>query len=158
MLLGLGLAMLVALAWLGLHAATIAAPSPKAEAIVKHRQAVMKGHSADLKAVKAWLEGKASQQTAEEKADALALSIKNELPKLFPLGTGAAEVPASHSKPTIWSEPQRFAAALHTAAVDADALAAAVKSGNKQQAGMAFGTLGKDGCGGCHRDFKTRTD
>lgn len=153
-LLGIALVALVALVALGLRAVTVAAPTAEAEAVVKERQAVMKGHSADLKAVKAWLEGTASQAEAEQKADALALSIKNELPKLFPPGSGAAEVPASHAKPEIWSEPKRFAAALQAAADKTAALAAAVKTGNKAQAATAFGEAGK-ACGGCHRDFKT---
>src|SRR5579863_8995814 len=115
-LIGTGLAALVALALaaLGHGADTVAAPAFDAAAVVKKRQAVMKGHSADLKAVKAYLEGTASQAVAEDKATALARSIRNELPKLFPAGSGAAEVPASHAKPNIWSEPKRFAAALRT--------------------------------------------
>jgi cytochrome c556 len=153
-LLGIALAAFALLAWLGLRPASVAAPAVDAAAIVKERQAVMKGHAADLKAVKAWLEGTASQAEAEQKADALALSIKNELPKLFPPGSGAAEVPASHAKPEIWSEPKRFAAALQAAAEKTAALAAAVKTGNKTQAATAFGEAGKS-CGGCHRDFKT---
>lgn len=158
-LMGTGLAALVAfaLAALGQGADTVAAPAFDAAAVVKHRQTVMKGHAADLKAVKAYLEGTASQAVAEEKATALARSIRNELPKLFPAGSGAAEVPASHAKPNIWSEPKRFAAALRTAADDADALAAAVKTGDKQRIAAAFGAMGK-GCGGCHRDFKARAD
>jgi cytochrome c556 len=152
--LGIAVAAFVLLAWLELRPASVAAPAVDAAAIVKERQAVMKGHSADLKAVKAWLEGTASQAEAEQKADALALSIKNELPKLFPPGSGAAEVPASHAKPEIWSEPKRFAAALQAAAEKTAALAAAVKTGNKTQAATAFGETGKS-CGGCHRDFKT---
>lgn len=155
-LIGTGLAAL-ALAVLGHGANTAAAPAFDAAAVVKQRQAVMKGHSADLKAVKAYLEGTASRAVAEDKATALARSIRNELPKLFPAGSGAAEVPASHAKPNIWSEPRRFAAALRTAAADADALAAAVKTGDKQRTATAFGAM-SNGCGGCHRDFKARAD
>ena len=158
-LMGAGLAAAVALtlAALGHGAESAAAPAFDAAAVVKHRQAVMRGHAADLKAIKAYLEGTASQAAAEEKATALARSIRYELPMLFPAGSGAAEVPASHAKPNIWSEPKRFAAALRTAAADADALAAAVKTGDKQRIAAAFGAMG-EGCGSCHRDFKARAD
>ena len=156
-MLAVALLALAVLAALGLRAISVAAPLPEAAAIVKQRQAVMKGHSADLKAVKAYLEGSASQAAAQEKATALAQSIRNELPKLFPPGSGEAEVPASHAKPQIWGEPRRFSAALHQAATDAAALAAAVRTGNKQHVAAAFGAMGKS-CSGCHRDFKTRSD
>ncbi|HEV2303807.1 MAG TPA: cytochrome c [Stellaceae bacterium] len=156
-MLGIGFAILAVLAWLGLRPATMAAPAPGAAAVVMQRQAVMKGHATDLKAVKGYLEGTVNKAVAEEKATALARSIRNELPKLFPPGTGMAEVPASHAKPNIWSEPKRFSAALNTATEKTAALAAAVKTGDKTQIAAAFGEAGK-ACGGCHRDFKSRAD
>jgi cytochrome c556 len=39
----------------------------------------------------------------------------------------------------------------------AGALQAAAATGDTQQIATAFGTLGKEGCGGCHSKFRLKT-
>ena len=60
------------------------------------------------------------------------------------------------SKPVIWEKWDEFGAAAKTLGDKATILAAAVESGNRDKIGMAFGDLGKNGCGGCHRVFRQK--
>ena len=122
--------------------------------IIGKRQAVMKEQGKDLGAVKGFLDGKADQAAAQAGADDLLKTIP-QIPAAFPAKTSSEDYPGkTRAKPAIWTEAAQFSAAQQTALGKAQALDAAVKSGNKETIQAAFADLGKNGCGGCHTTFR----
>jgi cytochrome c556 len=114
----------------------------------------MKGQGKDLGAVKAFLDGKGDLAAAQTAGDDLAARMTQVL-GLFPPKTGMAEFPdKSYARPVIWSEWDKFTAAQTNADQKAVALASALKTGDKDKIGAAFGDMGKNGCGGCHTPFR----
>ena len=124
------------------------------EAVLKNREAVMKGQAKDLGTIKAYTEGKADLPQAETSAADLTQSIQ-KIPQVFPPGSAATTSDGKYAtKPAIWSDWNKFLDAQKNAASKADALLVAVKSGNKPAIETAFGDLGKNGCGACHETFR----
>ena len=126
------------------------------EAVLKNREALMKGQAKDLGSIKAYTEDKADLAQAETSAADLTQSIK-KIPDVFPPGTGATSSDGKYAtKPAIWSDWSKFLDAQKNASGKADALLIAVKSGNKTAVETAFGDLGKNGCGACHETFREK--
>ena len=126
------------------------------EAVVKNREAFMKGQAKDLGSVKAYTDGKGDLAQAETGAVNLTQSTK-KIPEMFPPGTGGTDSEGKFAtKPVIWSDWNKFLDAQTTAAAKADALLVAVKSGDKAAIQTAFGDLGKNGCGACHETFREK--
>jgi cytochrome c556 len=126
------------------------------EAIVKEREALMKGQAKDLGSVKAYIDGKADLAQAEAGAANLTQSTR-KIPEVFPPGTGGTDSEGKFAaKPAIWSDWNKFLDVQKVAAGKADALLAAAKSGNKATIEAAFGDLGKNGCGACHETFREK--
>jgi cytochrome c556 len=149
----LGMAVAIALAGL----AGVAVAQDK-ETVLKNRQATMKEQGKDLQDVKAYLEGKADLAQAKAGAADLTQTTK-KIPDLFPPGTGGPNPTGDYvAKPAIWSEWNKFLDAQKTAAVKADALVVAVNGGDKAAIEAAFTDLGKNGCGGCHTNFREKIE
>jgi cytochrome c556 len=126
------------------------------EAVVKEREALMKGQAKDLGSVKAYIDGKADLAQAEASAANLTQSTR-KIPEVFPPGTGGTDSEGKFAaKPAIWSDWNKFLDVQKVAAGKADALLAAAKSGNKATIEAAFGDLGKNGCGACHETFREK--
>ncbi len=126
------------------------------EAVIKNREALMKGQSKELGSVKAYTEGKADLAQAEAGAAGLTQSTK-KIPEVFPPGTGGNSPDGKYAtKPAIWTDWNKFLDAQNTAVSKAEALLAAVKSGDKGAIQTAFGEMGKNGCGGCHETFREK--
>jgi cytochrome c556 len=126
------------------------------EAVLKDREAFMKGQAKDLGSIKAYTDGKADQPQAETGAANLTQSTK-KIPEMFPPGTGGTDSEGKFAtKPVIWSDWNKFLDVQKTAAAKADALLVAVKSGDKAAIQTAFGDLGKNGCGACHETFREK--
>ena len=126
------------------------------EAVIKNREALMKGQGKDLSSVKAYTEGKGDLAQAEAGAAGLTQSTK-KIPEVFPPGTGGTDSDGKYAtKPAIWTDWNKFLDAQKIAAAKAEALLVAVKSGNKEAIETAFGDLGKNGCGGCHETFREK--
>jgi cytochrome c556 len=124
------------------------------QTVVKQRQDVMKQQSRDLSAVKAFLDGKGDQIAAQAGADDLLRTLP-QIPAVFPQKTSSADYPGqTRAKPAIWAEWDRFVAAQQNALSKAQALDAAVKTGDKGQVQTAFADMGKNGCNGCHDTFR----
>jgi cytochrome c556 len=148
-----GAAVIIASAVLGI---AVAAPPPNAAEIVKHRQEAMKSHGADLGAIKGYMQGKVDQAKAEAAAAALVKSI-SDIPDLFPPGTDQASPDGKFKpKPEVWSDWDKFLKVQKTAEAKAQALEAAVKSGDKDKVAADFADLGKNGCGACHEPFREK--
>jgi cytochrome c556 len=134
----------------------VAAFAQDKEAVVKNREALMKEQAKALGTVKAYTEGKADLTQAEASAADLTQTT-NKIPGAFPPGTGGPDSEGKFAaKPAIWSDWNKFLEAQKTAAGKADALLAAVKSGDKTAIEAAFTDLGKNGCGACHEMFREK--
>jgi len=126
------------------------------EAVVKNREALMKGQGKDLGSVKAYTEGKADLAQAEAGAAGLVQSMK-KIPEVFPAGTGGPNTDGKYAaKPAIWSDWNKFLETQKSATGKAEALLVAVKGGDKAAIETAFGDLGKNGCGACHETFREK--
>ena len=146
------LALAIAMAGVGLGAGTGMAQD--ALQIIQKRQGVMKEQGKDLGAVKGFLDGKADQAAAQAGADDL-LKTLPQIPSVFPQKTSSADYPGkTRAKPAIWTDWAKFNAAQQNALAKAQALDAAIKTGNKETIQTAFGDLGKNGCNGCHEPFR----
>jgi cytochrome c556 len=137
-------------------ALVVAAPvwAQEPPAIVKQRQDLMKQQGKDVGAVKAFIDGKGDQAGAQAGADDL-LKTLPQVPNAFPQKTSSADYPGkTRAKPVIWAEWDKFLAAQQNALSKAQALDAAVKTGDKGQVQTAFADMGKNGCNGCHDTFR----
>lgn len=144
--LGAGLAILVAIGG--------TASAQDKNAVIKDREALMKGQGKNLGNVRAYLEGKADLAAAGSAANAVAESIQ-KIPSVFPPGSDAPSPSGKYApKPEIWSDQAGFLAAQKNAETKAQALVAAIKGGDKSAIKTAFADLGKNGCGGCHEKFR----
>lgn len=119
----------------------------------KYRHAVMetmKGHITALSMVAfGQLEDTGFMQSH---ADSLANAAK-ELDVIFPADSGAG----SEALPTVWEQPEKFAAAVEASQSATAELAAAVGGGNRGAIAGAFKKVG-DACKGCHEDFRAESD
>ena len=121
---------------------------------IKQRQDVMKQQGRDLAAIKAFLDGKGDQAAAQAGADDLLRTLP-QIPAAFPQKTSSAEYASqTRAKPAIWAEWDKFLAAQQTALAKAQALDAAIKTGNNAQIQTAFADMGQNGCNGCHTPFR----
>jgi cytochrome c556 len=146
--------MLTAALICALTAISVAAPAQDKEAVLKDREAFMKGQGKDIGSVKAYIDGKGDLTQAEAGAANLTQSTK-KIPDMFPPGTGGTDTEGKYAtKPAIWSDWNKFLDAQKNAATKADTLLTAVKSGDKAAIQTAFGDLGKNGCGACHETFR----
>jgi cytochrome c556 len=146
--------MLAAALTLALAGIAAAALAQDKETVLKNREALMKGQAKDMGSVKAYIDGKGDLAQAEAGAANLTQSTK-KIPEVFPPGSGATTSDGKYStKPIIWTDWNKFLDTQKNAAGKADALLAAVRSGNKAGVETAFGDLGKNGCGACHETFR----
>ncbi|HUC12463.1 MAG TPA: cytochrome c [Stellaceae bacterium] len=127
-----------------------------ADAVIKDRQATMKQQGKDMGAIKAFLDGKIDQAAALTAATGLTETTK-KIPTLFPPGTDKPSPDGDYApKPAVWSNQAKFLDVQKGAAAKADALLAAVKTGDKPAIQTAFVDLGKNGCGSCHTEFREK--
>ncbi len=135
-----------------------------AQTVIKQREDLMKAQGKALGAIRGFTEGKTDIAAAQAAAAEL-VKTTSSIPDLFPKGTSNAEFPGkTRAKPDIWAQWDRFIADQRTAHSQAEALNAAVQSGDKAAitAALANG-LGRDvggrnpnpgGCGACHAAFR----
>lgn len=77
-----------------------------------------------------------------------------ELEHLFPEGSAVNE---SEALPAIWSDPEKFAAAINTMVEATGEFEAAAAGGDQAAIGAAFRQVGMS-CRGCHDDFRKSDD
>jgi cytochrome c556 len=134
----------------------LAALSP-ADTIAERRK-LMKGQGAAAKAINDFLES--GTGTADDVAKAAA-SIKEssaKIPNLFPAGTSMDDnVAETHAKKEIWANFDDFKSHAAKLGELATALQTAAATGDKEKIAAAFGTMGKEGCGGCHTLYRQKT-
>ena len=122
--------------------------------VIAERQDFMKKQTRDWIAIRNYLAGNADQQTASAAADSLTKSVPTT-PDHFPPGTaGPAPDGKYATKPEVWSEHDKFVAAVKKVGEQVAALDAAIKSGDKPKTEAAFKDL--DGCNACHNTFRAK--
>jgi cytochrome c556 len=130
-----------------------------ANPIVAERQEAMKGLGSKMGTIDNFVtkgEGDAAAvATAAQEIQATA----SKIPDLFPAGTSMNDnVGKTGAKPEIWANFDAFKAAATKMGDLAGALATAAGGGDKQAITDAFAALGKDGCGGCHSQFRQKLE
>jgi len=75
------------------------------------------------------------------------------MPALFPAGSGVGDTKA---RPEIWTDRAGFEQANASAITRIEALRVAAAAGDAAGFQTQFGTLGPQGCGGCHRNYRAR--
>lgn len=126
-------------------------------AAVKERQELMKSIGGNMKTIVGFL--KESKGTASE-AQAAATKISalaGEIPGAFETEATLDEMDAvgkNRGKPEIWLNWEGFVESAETLEARAETLAAAFEGGDAGAIQTAFGAMGKEGCGGCHDDFR----
>jgi cytochrome c556 len=127
----------------------------KATGVVALRQAVMKANGAHAQALQLIL---TEQRQFLKDAAYHAEAIQEGLEYVVPLFPPDSMQPASNALPAIWEKQAEFEASAKKGEELAGKLAEAIEAGDQQGAMAAFATLGKEGCGGCHTDFRKKQE
>ncbi len=121
----------------------------------EERSKLMKDMGGAMRALKGFMEGRNSAGEASE-AVAVIAAAAAKIPDVFPPGTGMGADPKSESKDVIWEKWDDFKAAAALLGDKTAALETALASGDAGAVGAAARDLGKNGCGGCHRQFREK--
>jgi cytochrome c556 len=127
---------------------------------VKLRQETMKQLGGHMKAIKAFAtEGQGSAEDVAKRATEIN-AIAGKISTLFPEGTGMDEVmdPKNGAKPEIWLDWDNFLKAAKGLETESHALATVAGGGDKAAIAAAFQSMGKNGCGGCHKPYRVKLD
>ena len=131
----------------------------KHAAIIAKRRGDMLALSGNMKKIVGYLRAnKGGPKDVADSAKRIAMIAKN-LPGLFPAGTGLAKYPGvTGAKPAVFDKHGDFKKAAMRLASLASNLANAASAGGagKVQISKAFGPVGKEGCGGCHKDYRQK--
>ena len=149
---GAGLAAFVAL---GASGQGQVASEEEARQVAEERSRTMKTLGRSMRTLKGFAGGRGTAEEASTAAAVIAEAAPT-LPSLFPAGSGMAALPDSESKDAIWEQWDEFVASTELLGEKAAALQAALASEDQGRIGAAFGDLGKNGCGGCHRRFREK--
>jgi len=132
-----------------------AAPAQDVPAVIKQRQALMKAQAEGLKVIQNYVNGDTNRGTALAKVNEL-LSLPPKIADLFPPGTSIAEFPqATHAKPEIWQQWDRFKDVPGALQRAERRLADAIGGGSKQDVLDQLDAVGRNGCGACHTSFRS---
>lgn len=126
------------------------------EAAIKARQDAMKSNSKDMKVIQAFVkDGKGSAADVAKSATSIAESSK-KIPSLFPKGSGRGDFPdkVTRALPAIWKDMAGFEKAANTTVAEAQKLATVAKAGDKDAIAKQVAVLNKEGCGGCHTNYR----
>lgn len=125
--------------------------------IIKYRKAIMRANAGHLGALAGMAKGEVSfTDEAPFHADALNEQSR-DLARLFPEGSGMGDTEEdSDALAVIWENPDEFQQAIEHFQEETAALAELTSGGEFEQAAFAqqVAQLGRDGCGGCHDDFR----
>ena len=137
-----------------LTAISVAALAQDKDKIIAERQKLMKDQGRDWVVVRNYIEGKADQAAALAAVESLSKSVPT-VPKYFPPGTeGTAPEGKWATKPEVWSEHDKFLAAVKKVGDQVAVLDAALRSGDKTKVEAAFKDLNI--CNACHETFRAK--
>ena len=119
--------------------------------IVQHRQGKMKTMGRDMGAIKKLLAGGSGDLAQIGPHVAEIGKIGGEIPSLFPAD---ADNTGSDALPAVWSDRAGFEKAAAHMTELADQLGETAKGGDVKATTAAFAALGRQGCGGCHSNYR----
>jgi cytochrome c556 len=123
--------------------------------VVKERQNLMKQQAAGLKVIQGYVSGETGRDAAMAKVTEL-LTLPPKIAGLFPPGTSTEDFPSdTHAKPEIWAQWERFKDVPSVLRRAEEKLAAAIKTGSKQDVLDELDAVGRNGCGACHTSFRS---
>lgn len=139
------------------HAQSLQLADAAQMAAVKERQEAMKAVGGNMKIIASFV--KESKGTADEAAAAAMKvgEIAAAIPQVFKVKATLEEMDAvgkNRGKPNIWSDWDGFLARGKVLEEESAKMAAAIKSGDAAAIQSQFGAFGKEGCGGCHKDYR----
>lgn len=139
------------------HADSLQLADATQMAAVKQRQEAMKAVGGNMKVIADFV--KESKGTAAEAAAAATKigEIATAIPDVFKVKATLEEMDAvgkNRSKPEIWSDWDGFLERGKVLEDEAAKMAAVLNSGDASAIQGQFGTFGKQGCGGCHQDYR----
>ena len=136
----------------GVFATAQAAGDP--EDTIKYRHAIMEAMSSHVAAILLIATNKIdARQHLQEHADAVA-NLTDELDHLFPEGSGGSE---TETLPEIWSDSEKFSAAVKKMQDSAQSLQAAAGANDNKAFMGTFAAAGK-ACKSCHESFRAEHD
>lgn len=138
------------IAWVGVGTAW----AQDAAAIITKRQEAMKEQGRQAVVIRNYTEGKADQAAALAAVDSLTKSLPT-VPNLFPPGTGGPTPDGKWAtKPEVWSQRDKFLAAVKQVSDQVAAIGVAIKADDKTKVAADFKELGF--CKGCHDTFREK--
>jgi cytochrome c556 len=148
-----GLTALAVLGVMAAGAAAVAQEQAQNPGVVGVRQNAMRASAAHMGAVKKIVsEYPQLLPQVEDHAVALA-SLAEHTPELFPEGS---DKDGSKALPAAWSDKAGLEKSARDAQQLAQKLGEAAKGGDARATLVAFGELGKNGCGGCHQTYRQK--
>jgi cytochrome c556 len=154
-----GISMSAALAIMAAVASAPVAPALAAgdgASAIAERQALMELMAGNVVFIKTAITSKdAKLMAAASKSAAAIAKAGHIIPDLFPKGSDS-KAGKTGALDKIWSNWDEFKTHAATLSDRATALSAALKSGDAGKALPAFAAMGKEGCGGCHGEFKAK--
>ena len=131
-----------------------AASAQYKDKIIAERQNLMKDQGRQWLVVRNYVEGKADQAAALSAVESLTKSIPT-VPNYFPPGTeGPAPDGKWGTKPEVWSEHDKFLAAVKKVGDQVAVLDVALRGGDKPKVEAAFKDLNI--CNACHETFRAK--
>ena len=127
----------------------------EAEKLGHERSEFMKGLGQSMRTLKGFLSGRNSPEEAIAAARGMQ-DASAVIPSLFPPGTGMDVLPKTQALDAVWENWDDFTMAAQLLGERARALEAALGSDDGAAVEAAFGALGAQGCGGCHRVFRQK--
>ena len=145
------LAAALAISVIGIGGTAVAQDKDK---IIAERQNLMKDQGRQWLVVRNYVEGKADQAAALSAVESLTKSVPT-VPNYFPPGTeGPAPDGKWGTKPEVWSEHDKFLAAVKKVGDQVAALDVALRGGDKAKVEAAFKDL--NFCNACHETFRAK--
>lgn len=129
-----------------------AAHAANDQAVVKYRQAVMKGHGAHLGAMFQIVKGGAG---SPEQLAAHAHGLHEVSKMIVPAFAQRTEGGKTEAKPEIWDDADGFKAKAADMEKAAAQVVAAAESGDQAAVGNALVAAG-DGCKACHKEYRVK--
>jgi len=124
------------------------------EGAIKYRKAVMKAVGGHMGAIAGIVKGKVKGSKKEMEVLSHAMrDLARITPLIFPEGSDFGETRALED---IWKKPKEFKKVLGVFLAEATKLAKISHSGNRAAFGAQFKTMGKNACGGCHKNFREK--
>jgi cytochrome c556 len=142
--------MVLAIAGIGAGAAA----AQDKDKIIAERQNLMKDQGRQWLVVRNYVEGKADQAAALSAVESLTKSVPT-VPNYFPPGTeGPAPDGKWGTKPEVWSEHDKFLAAVKKVGDQVAVLDVALRGDDKAKVEAAFKDLNI--CNACHETFRAK--